>query len=143
MKSNILVRTGKFLFYRQYEVDEFLLGLLGIFWGLWVSNPLVDSFSSPLYAAFSNLFPEYVWGIGVAALGLLTIIAAVCKHKIKFRGSMLLINIIVWTFITTKFAISAIVSTAVPIYTMVVLTVIWMYLKVTIFPKMLDDKDSN
>ena len=141
MIPKTMTRIGLFLFYRQYEVGELLLGLLGVIWGLWILNPFIDPFELEFYNSFLCLAPGWVWGLGVFLIGLFTIIAAVCKHKYYFRATALLINIFLWSFIASRFLVAVYASTGFPVYFIVALTAVWLYLRLTIFNNMIDEVD--
>lgn len=52
-----------------------LLGIYTVVWGIWVSNPFWDVFTSaPLYSALAGFIPaEWFWGCVAIACGLITI----------------------------------------------------------------------
>ncbi len=131
-------KVGFFLFYRQYEIGDILLGIMGLLWGLWVLNPFMTTFELASYLAFNQVLPEWLWGLAVATLGLVTIIAAVCKTEYVFRATTLLMNVFIWFFIATQFFLSEPSNTGVVVYFVTSLGAIWLYLRFTIFEKMIN-----
>lgn len=138
MVQTTIKRVGFFLFYRQYEIGDILLGILGILWGLWVANPLMDTLALESYAGFISVVPEWVWGIGMLVLGIFTLTAAVCKHRYYFRAITLLLNVLIWSFISFQFLMGAPANTGFVVYLVVALDSVWAYLRLTIFTKMID-----
>lgn len=111
------------------EVGEFLLGLTGFLWGLWVLNPYLHTFAYPSYVLFWHLAPEPVWGIIYTFVGLLTMYSVYCYNYVV-RRTMTLINVPLWALVTVSFFISNPANTGAPMYFLLTLAAIWLHIRV-------------
>lgn len=95
---------------------ELLIGMFSVIWGLWLVNPLGDTFtSSTIYRAMALIGPEWVWGTAVFVLGFVRLYALYRNH-VLWRLRIALAGYLLWGFISLTFALSNIWSTATPIY---------------------------
>jgi len=72
------------------EVVTVFLGIYTVLWGLWVLNPLVDTFTTAkLYSALMAFLPnEILWGSIAVFFGLMTMVALAKRMpKNLFYGS--------------------------------------------------------
>lgn len=139
--SHIREDIFNFLLRKQGEVGEFLLGFVGVLWGLWVANPYAATFVLPSYAAFlSSGIPEWIWGLGYVVLGLATIIAALSKIH-NLRLATIFMNILAWMFIAVMFIMAAPANTAFPIYITLSIFAIWLHIRLVVFHELWESYD--
>jgi len=87
--------SKKFNLSIQKRELEFLPALYILVWGLWVSNPWLNTFqASPTFTEMGHLAPEWVWGLVISAVGLFQMIIIFTK-KYGFRVFAALLSMFV------------------------------------------------
>ncbi len=80
--------------------DVLLLNLYTTLWGLWVTNPIWDTFAkSKIYASLEYIFPEYIWGGAALLIGVFSIYAAM-RNKLSFLKVLSKFGAILWLVIS-------------------------------------------
>ena len=86
----ILDRFAEILLEPVSKVVTIMLGTYTIIWGLWVTNPWIDTFTSaPLYGALVSFMPiEWLWGLVAVLFGAMTLLG-VSRHarRTEFYGA--------------------------------------------------------
>lgn len=115
----------------EIEMVEIMSGVAAVSWGLWLFNPVVDSFTStPTFNTMAMLAPEMVWGTAMMIVGFFQI-ESVISHNLARRKVTSMALSVMWIFITALFAIANIASTAVVIYATFAGFTIWSYLRLS------------
>lgn len=105
-------RIGRFT-----ETDmEMVLAVSALAWGLWVLNPLQDTFTStPSFQALAQFGPEWAWGMTVALLGAWQLLAALygspAVRQVAAWGMLLM-----WLFLAMLFAVGNVRGTGLPLF---------------------------
>jgi len=89
------------------SMGETIIGVFNIVWGLWLLNPYWDTFQYPHYSVLSLVTSEYMWGFLVLVLGFFTVLFSV-KHMFRPRKVLMLINMVLWGFVSMSTALSLI-----------------------------------
>lgn len=113
---------------RQNVVAEFLMGTTAFLWGIWLINPFWDTFDLPSFAGFASLGSELLWGTIYAVIGLIVVIASMTPYQ-KVRQFMAFVQMIIWVFAATGFALDVPQNTAVPVYIMLSIISFWLYIR--------------
>lgn len=116
-----------------YEVEmvEIMSGVASFLWGIWLLNPVFDSFySTPTFDTMAQIAPEWVWGAVMCIIGFAQIESTVL-HRLNARKVTSITLATMWIFITTLFAYSNIASTATVIYATFAGFTIWSYLRLS------------
>jgi hypothetical protein len=101
----------------KYRIFEIVVAMEAILWGLWIGNPHWDAFStSSAYTWMEHLAPEWLWGYGIMALGVVQLIAVLWLRSIKLRTLMALLGIFTWMMVVVAFGLGNWQSTAVVVY---------------------------
>ena len=77
---------------------ELFLSCYTLVWGLWKIWP-GGSFVSSTYNGMAALASEQVWGVGIAILGIVGLLATATDHY-RWRLTMLALNAALWAFVT-------------------------------------------
>lgn len=86
--------------------------LAAVLWGLWIINPMWNSFVvSQAYSVMALIAPEELWGGFVLAIGVFGMFANLTgRVRLQLISGVLLMA--VWTTLTITFAFGALSSTA-------------------------------
>lgn len=113
----------------DFEFAELLTGLAALGWGAWLLAPWWDTFgSSPSFAVFAFLGPEWAWGLLVLCLGALQLYALV-RDIPNWRKTLCLLAVINWAFIATVFAVANLAATGTVIYPLLAFSAGWARLR--------------
>lgn len=124
-----------FIYKKHAEIGEFILSLFMMSWGLWLLNPMWDTFSLPSFASFLLIANETTWGLTALTIGGLTFIFAGLRWYWA-RRTMIFLNIVWWTFVAMMFLIAVPENTAVPVYMMLAVLSFWRYIKLVLIMQM-------
>ena len=95
-----------------HKRDVLLLSTYTSLWGIWVFNPYWDTFGrSKIYNSLNYIFPEWVWGLTIALIGLSSM-AIVIHGCNKTLGLISKAGFILWGIITMFYISADITSTA-------------------------------
>lgn len=107
-----------------------VLGAWNVIWGTWLIIPWSDAFNNSIYGAMVFLAPESVWGALLIAAGSGQIFHAF-RRKIGWAATLTsMLSCFLWGFIFAAFLISAPYSTAIPVYSQVVVWNAWLLYRV-------------
>lgn len=113
------------------ELVEVMSGFAALTWGLWLLNPIADTFvSSRTFSTMALIAPEELWGIAMVIVGFLQVYSVVV-HKLNLRKQSSIVLSIMWLFITAVFAHANHVNTAVAIYGVFTAFTTWSYLRLS------------
>lgn len=95
---------------------EFISALAVFFWGIWILNPFLDTFTlGPMYKYFTSTASEELWG-GIVALIGLTQLTFIFTSRMKIRVVMSFINMLVLITLGVFYAVGNIASAFVPVF---------------------------
>ena len=103
-----------------------ILGAFSLTWGAFLVSPWVDTFdSSPLYGTLVVVAPETAWGLLAMVVGGWKIYHA---FRPVSRGAVWAswLSVFMWSFIVAGFAVSARLTTALPVYGWVLVWNAWL-----------------
>lgn len=118
----------KFSIQKQTAVAEFLMGATAFLWGIWLVNPLWDTFALPSFAGFASFGSEMLWGCIYATIGLLVILSSMTKY-LRVRQFLAFVQMLMWVFASVGFALVVPENTAVPVYFMLSVISFWLYIR--------------
>lgn len=78
--------------------EEYHLAASAFGWGAWMLLPLNTFASSPTYRVMTSIAPEWIWGAGFFAFGLLKFYAA-WRGSLKSRRRVTFWGCFVWLFL--------------------------------------------
>lgn len=123
----------------QYPIEptEFFLGLLSLCFGLWLVNPFADTFNTvSTYRYITTLIPEPLLGVVMSLLGLIRI-KALLYDNASLRRFIGLLGNVVWLFLSIGAFMGNPAATAVPVFGVVSLVSLWIYLRLPLTNKQL------
>ena len=113
-----------FVFKKQVEVSEFLLGLFSLFWGIWVLNPAWGEFAMQS----SPFLTDSILGIIYLTIGLSTVLLSTTKWY-RIRRLNAFVFVVAWVFLCVHLAVIGIADHPVPVYLVVTIAGFWSYIK--------------
>lgn len=112
---------------RQTDPDftELLSGVIGFFWGLWLLNPLWETFASGRgFAAMAAIAPEEYWGAAILAGGMFQIYA-VLREELGMRFFAAMGAVATWALVASMIAVSNFAGTGIVVYSMICISQLW------------------
>ena len=124
-------KIQKALITYDIELVEIMSGVASLSWGLWLLNPIFNTFvSAPTFNTMSSIAPEWLWGFAMFVIGIIQI-ESVLSHSLRRRKLSSIILATMWIFITSVFAHANISSTGVVIYGTFAIFTVWSYLRLS------------
>jgi hypothetical protein len=118
---------AEFVFKKQVEVSEFLLGLFAIFWGVWAVYP--DWGIQIIRATeLSTLTPEWFIGTVFVSLGIVLVIFSATKYYV-IRKFVALAHILAWMFVAVNFTVAGLSHHPVSLYMILGVVSFWTYIR--------------
>lgn len=108
-----------FVFRKQVETSEFILGLFAFFWGIWATWNNFPSVS---------VVPDYLIGVTYTIVGLLTMIYSTTR-KYQLRKSAAVVNMVLWVSMTIFIVFPPTLNQPVPLYLMLAVVAFWNYIR--------------
>lgn len=128
----VATRLRTLFFDYDFEFSEFFVGLFTLLWGLWLLNPLLDTFtSSPSFRAMLELGPEWVWGLVTATIGGLQL-AALIADRPQARKHLAMLLVLLWMFVSGTFAYANVATTAAIAYPMIAFCAAWVRVRLAL-----------
>lgn len=119
----------------DFEPAEFLVGAACLGWGVWLLNPLWDTFGgSPTFAAMAQAAPEWAWGVFMALLGGMAL-AGMLWDRMALRRAASFGLAMAWAFVAATFWQSNLPSTGSVTYPLLALAAVWSFWRMRMRPR--------
>lgn len=113
------------------EPTELGLGCLSTVFGLWLLNPWIDTYAAaPSFRLLASVAPEWFWGLGFLALGLLRF-RSIHDGSLAHRRRVSFVGALAWWSLWASFTLANPAATATVVYGVIGAAAIWVWVRLT------------
>lgn len=116
--------------YSDFKLVALLNSVLAILWGVWLILPIGVFSTGPAFGALAKLAPEYVYGIVLTFIGLVSLLNFRHRFASDYHARPSFYLFVFWLFVATLLAISNWKTTGTIVYSLIAISNGLVYLKI-------------